>query len=71
MIKNISNDKTKKLIPKPRSRFLRVKCPKCGNTQIIFSHASRTIKCIVCGEVLALPTGGKSKIIGEVHEIFE
>jgi len=27
-----------KLVPKPRSKFLRVKCPECGNEQIIFSH---------------------------------
>jgi len=55
-------------LPKPRSKFLRVKCKKCGNEQIIFSHASRVVYCIVCGEKLAEPTGGKAKILAEVLE---
>ena len=60
-----------KNILKPKSRFLRVKCPNCGNIQVIYSHASQIIKCSICGEILAVPTGGKAKIKGEVQEIFE
>ena len=41
-----------KLIPKPRSVFLRVKCSKCGNEQLIFSNAVNKITCNVCGETL-------------------
>jgi small subunit ribosomal protein S27e len=37
--------------------FLKVKC-ECRNEQIIFSRASTTVKCTVCGAVLAEPTGG-------------
>ena len=37
-----------KLIPKPSSTFLRVKCPKCGNEQLIFSHAVNVVNCNVC-----------------------
>jgi small subunit ribosomal protein S27e len=60
-----------KLIPKPRSVFLRVKCQKCGNEQLIFSNAVNKITCNVCGETLAQPTGGRAEINGEVLTVLE
>ena len=45
------------------SRFLQVKCEKCENEQIIFSHAKSSIKCRICGEIIAEPTGGKAQLI--------
>jgi small subunit ribosomal protein S27e len=60
-----------KLIPKPSSSFVRVKCPKCGNEQLIFSNAVNKVTCNVCGETLAEPTGGKAKINGEVQAVYE
>jgi small subunit ribosomal protein S27e len=60
-----------KLIPKPRSKFLRVKCPECGNEQILFSHATNKVKCNVCGTIVAEPAGGKAKIKGEIVAVFE
>ncbi len=54
------------LIPRPTSKFLRVRCRNCQSEKIIFSHASRVIKCDNCGEILAEPTGGKAKIHGEI-----
>jgi len=60
-----------KLIPKPRSVFLRVKCSKCANEQLIFSNTSNIIVCNVCGETLAHPTGGRAKINGEVQAVLE
>ena len=54
------------LIPKPRSIFLRVKCLKCANEQILFERTSTYVKCTVCDELLAQPTGGKATIRGEV-----
>ena len=60
-----------KLIPKPRSSFLRVKCPKCGNKQLIFSNTVNKVTCNVCGETLAEPTGGKAKIKGEILTVLE
>jgi small subunit ribosomal protein S27e len=44
------------------SKFLKVKCEKCKNEQVIFEKASTEVKCLVCGETLAEPTGGKAKI---------
>jgi small subunit ribosomal protein S27e len=60
-----------KLIPKPSSVFLRVKCPKCGNEQLVFSNAVNKITCNVCGETLAEPSGGRAKIKGEVQAVLE
>jgi small subunit ribosomal protein S27e len=60
-----------KLIPKPKSNFLRVKCSKCGNEQLIFGSAVNKVACNVCGETLAEPTGGRVKVTGEVTAVFE
>lgn len=54
--------KFKVLIPEPKSKFLKVRCPDCEHEQIIFSHPSMVVKCQVCGRVLAEPTGGKGRI---------
>lgn len=59
------------LIPRPRSVFLRVKCLKCGNEQVVFSHAVNKINCNVCGADLAEPSGGKAIIKGEIVAAFE
>ena len=60
-----------KLIPKPKSVFLRVKCPKCGNEQLVFSNVVNKITCNVCGETLAEPSGGRAKIKGDVQAVLE
>lgn len=52
------------------AKFLKVKC-KCGNEQVLFECASKTVKCRVCGEVLAEPQGGKSTIVGEAKVVEE
>ena len=53
----------KHLFRKPKSQFIVVKCKKCGNLQLTFSHASIEVKCRVCGETLLKPTGGKAKLV--------
>jgi small subunit ribosomal protein S27e len=60
-----------KLIPKPRSVFLRVKCSKCGNEQLLYSNAVNKITCNVCGETLAEPSGGRAKLNAEVLSVLE
>ncbi len=59
------------LIPKPKSYFLRVRCPDCGNEQLIFSNPTNIVKCNICKTTLATPTGGKGKISGEITAIEE
>ena len=58
------------LIPRPSSRFLRVRCRTCENEQIIFSHTTHVISCRNCGETLAEPTGGKANINGPVIAVL-
>jgi small subunit ribosomal protein S27e len=60
-----------RLIPRPRSSFVRVKCSKCGNEQIVFSSAVNKVNCNVCGIELAEPSSGKAKIKGEIVAVFE
>ena len=49
-----------------RSSFLKVKCPDCDNEQTVFSKASTTVKCVVCGRDLATPAGGKANLKAEI-----
>jgi len=58
-----------RIIPETKSRFLKIKCPGCGNDQIVFSKASSGIKCLVCSKELASSTGGK--IIVKAKEFKE
>lgn len=60
-----------KIIQNPKSRFLKVRCPKCKNEQIIFGKASRVVKCLICSNVLCEPTGGKAKVNVRVLEVLE
>lgn len=60
----------KTLIPQPRSRFILVRCPTCGNEQVVFSHATFPARCLVCGAQLVEPTGGKAKILGQIVRVM-
>ncbi|MBD3248666.1 30S ribosomal protein S27e [Candidatus Woesearchaeota archaeon] len=53
------------------SKFVKVRCPKCKNEQIMFGKASSEVKCLVCGKAIAEPTGGKSKVKARVLEVLE
>ncbi|MEM1506975.1 MAG: 30S ribosomal protein S27e [Candidatus Bathyarchaeia archaeon] len=59
-----------KIIPRPRSSFIQVKCAECGNEQTIFSHVSSIVRCNICGAILAEPTGGKANVKGEIVAKF-
>ena len=54
----------------PTSKFIRVRCPKCKNEQIIFGKVSTLVECLVCNKPLAEPTGGKSKIKSKILEVL-
>lgn len=62
---------SKVLIPQPRTKFFRVRCPDCGNEQILYSHASMVVRCLVCGRVLAQPTGGRARILGHIVRVLD
>ena len=44
--------------------FLKVSCRDCSNESIIFSRATTTIACAVCGATLTNPAGGKAQLVG-------
>ena len=58
-------------VKEPDSKFVKIRCPKCKNEQIMFGKSSSTIKCLVCNKVLAEPTGGKSKIKARILEVLD
>jgi small subunit ribosomal protein S27e len=58
-------------LPQPKSRFLLVRCPDCGNEQTIFDHASTKVTCLVCGATIVHPKGGKAEIKGEFVKVVE
>ncbi len=53
------------------SKFIKIRCPKCKNEQIMFGKASSKVICLVCAKVLADPTGGKSKVKARILEVLE
>ena len=55
----------------PKSKFIKVRCEKCKNEQIIFEKPSSTVSCLVCSTILSKPTGGKGKISAQVLEVLE
>lgn len=58
-------------IKEPTSKFIKLRCPKCKNEQIVFGKAATVAKCLVCDKVLVEPTGGKSKIKARILEVLE
>ena len=55
----------------PKSKFVKVKCGQCKNEQVIFNKAATEVKCLVCDEVLAAPTGGKTEIKAKIIGVIE
>lgn len=64
-------EKMQEIIKEPKSKFIKVRCPKCKNEQIIFGKATSVVNCLVCSKVLSEPTGGKGKIKARILEVLE
>ncbi len=58
-------------IRETNSKYIKIRCPKCKNEQIIFGKTATSVKCLVCDKVIAEPTGGKSRIKARVLEVLE
>ncbi|MBI2663068.1 30S ribosomal protein S27e [Candidatus Woesearchaeota archaeon] len=58
-------------IKETKSKFIKLRCPKCKNEQVMFGKTATKVKCLVCGKLLAVPTGGKAKIKSQILEILE
>ncbi|MBN1386251.1 30S ribosomal protein S27e [Candidatus Woesearchaeota archaeon] len=55
----------------PTSKFIKVRCPKCKNEQIIFGKSATNIACLVCGKILAESGGGKARVKARILEVLE
>jgi small subunit ribosomal protein S27e len=55
----------------PNSKFIKLRCSKCKNEQIVFGKASSEVKCLVCNTSMATSSGGKSNIDARVLEVLE
>lgn len=53
------------------SKFIKVRCPKCKNEQIMFGKASTKVQCLVCSKPIAEPSGGKAKVKARILEVLE
>ncbi|MDO8661113.1 MAG: 30S ribosomal protein S27e [Candidatus Woesearchaeota archaeon] len=60
-----------KALKETTSKFIKIRCPKCKNEQIMFGKASTTVNCLVCEKPLAEPTGGKARVKARVLEVLE
>ncbi len=60
-----------KKLEDPNSKFIKVRCSKCKNEQVIFGKAATEVKCLVCGVSLATPMGGKSKVKSRILEVLD
>ncbi len=55
---------------KTRSKFLLLKCPKCGNEQVVFGSAATEVKCLVCENTLVKPAAKKAKVMGNIIKVL-
>ena len=53
------------------SKFVKVRCPKCKNEQIIFGKSASSVNCLVCNKDISRPLGGKSNIKARILEVLE
>ena len=61
----------KDMLKETSSKFIKIRCPKCKNEQVMFGKASTMVKCLVCDKILAEPTGGKSRVKARVLEVLQ
>ncbi|MAG38521.1 30S ribosomal protein S27e [Candidatus Woesearchaeota archaeon] len=55
----------------PESKFIKLRCSKCKNEQTVFGKSASKIECLVCGKILAEPTGGKTDVKARILEVLE
>jgi len=59
------------LSPEPNSKFLKVNCKECEKENIVYSHATTSVTCKSCGNVISEPSGSKARIIGKISGTVE
>lgn len=58
-------------LKEPKGKFIKVRCAKCKNEQVIFGKCATTVGCLVCGQTMAKPAGGKGRLQAKVLEILD
>ncbi|RME54703.1 30S ribosomal protein S27e [Candidatus Woesearchaeota archaeon] len=58
-------------LKEPKSKFIKLRCTECKNEQVVFGKCSTEVKCLVCGNTLCYPSGGKSKVKARILEVLE
>ncbi len=58
------------LVMKEETRFVKVRCNKCKNEQIIYGKATNIVRCLSCNTVLTESGGGKAKIRTLILEVL-
>ena len=61
----------KRILKETKTKFIKIHCVKCKNEQNVFGATASKVYCLVCNEVLAEPTGGRSKIKGKQVEVLD
>ena len=59
------------MMREPESKFVKVRCAKCKNEQIIFGKPSTVVNCLVCDKPLADPSGGKAQVKARILEVLD
>ena len=54
----------------PKSKFVKLRCNKCKNEQIIFEGATTPVKCLICENIIAEPKGGKAEVKARIIEVL-
>eukprot|EP00117_Sycon_ciliatum_P021161 scpid81152/ scgid18631/ 40S ribosomal protein S27 len=54
--------KLKRLVQRPNSFFMDVKCRGCFKTTVVFSHTQTVVVCRSCSTILCQPTGGRVRL---------
>jgi len=47
-----------------RAKFIKVICKDCNAENVLFSRATRRVRCPECGNIQTLPAGGKCELVG-------
>jgi len=53
-----------------KGKLIKVKCPRCGNSQTTYGKATTMVKCNRCNKLLLKPKGGKAKIKALIKYVF-
>jgi small subunit ribosomal protein S27e len=54
-----------------KGKFVRVRCVRCGNEQVIFGKSSTRVKCGKCNKLLVRVGGGRVRIRAVVREVLK